>query len=186
MLSSSYHYLYLIGLLIFLNNDRLLHLLQYVEDQKTTASLFVLDIAILSARQNFDKRQAIRDTWFREAFLANKLSSQYGWPFRVNVHFVLGKSPCLVHPLNREDIYSCVSKGELNLSQNKSELNVLFELSSNHLSSPNVQKLVHKGFSFKTFTPITLRKVGVLSSLLKQAGKVSVVLLNAFTKVISE
>lgn len=143
-----YYHLYLICLLINLNSHRLLHLLQYVEDKRTT-SLFVLDIAILSARQNFDKRQAIRDTWFQEAFLANKLAAHYDWPFKVNVHFVLGKNSCLVHPINREDIYSCVSKSELNLSQNKSDFNVLFELSSSHFSSPYVHRLAHKGFSFK-------------------------------------
>lgn len=139
-------YLYQIALLmIVLNTDRLLHLRQHA-DPKTT-SLFVLDIAVLSARQNFDKRQAIRDTWLQEVFLANQLSSQYDWPFRINVQFVLGNSPCLVHPLNREDLYDCVPK--LNHPQNKSKLNVLFDLNTKPSSSRYEHRLVHNGFSFK-------------------------------------
>ena len=80
-----------------------------LEPNSKSASLFVLNVAILSARENFDKRQTIRDSWLQHIELANQLSLRHGLPFQLKAHFVVGSRPCLVHPMNREDLYGCMA-----------------------------------------------------------------------------
>lgn len=116
-----------------------------VVHQDHSVSLFVLNVAILSARENFDNRQAIRDTWLQHLHVVNK----YDFPFKLNVHFVLGDQPCLVHPLNREDLYECVPKLPLQPKFPEQTIMSFFELKAKAMPNSRIQTQFYSGFSFK-------------------------------------
>ena len=110
-----------------------------------------MNIAILSARENFEKRQTIRDTWLKDVAKVNQLSLPYNVLFNVNAHFVLGNNACSIHPLNRENIFDCIPKYSLQTNHLSSEYRnkdfSLFSLKSS--IDKRFTTDVYLGFSFK-------------------------------------
>ncbi|KAL4231971.1 hypothetical protein ACF0H5_009548 [Mactra antiquata] len=60
-----------------------------------------LMIGIMSARENFEYRQALRSTWIKDIGAINQVSDN------VEYKFVIGSKGCDIHMKNRKDIYSC-------------------------------------------------------------------------------
>ena len=67
-------------------------------------NLLRLEIVVLSSINNFDKRQAIRNTWKKSIDDSKNVS--------INLKFIIGNDYCKYHPMNRVDSYSCVRLGD--------------------------------------------------------------------------
>ena len=105
---------------------------------RATDEMKLLEICVLSARRNFEARQAIRESWMDILKRNEKLSTE------INIHFVIGQ-PCEVHPNNRLDVFGChanklfyteerhnvplISAGELNTELSRSEVQNIFNIS---------------------------------------------------------
>ncbi|XP_055894532.1 UDP-GalNAc:beta-1,3-N-acetylgalactosaminyltransferase 2-like [Biomphalaria glabrata] len=61
-----------------------------------------LAVCILSSRQNFELRNAIRNSWFNDI-----VSIELGHTKTVQAKFVIGQDACLIHPENRIDSFGC-------------------------------------------------------------------------------
>lgn len=115
-----------------------------------SSPLFVLNVAILSARENFDKRQNIRDTWFQHIRLLNQISSEQNFGFQIYAHFVLGTRSCDISPIDRNESYGCDPK-----LPGEDEVRTVFDGRSKTLfsqankSNKPQLKTLFKGFSFK-------------------------------------
>ncbi|XP_045188617.2 UDP-GalNAc:beta-1,3-N-acetylgalactosaminyltransferase 2-like [Mercenaria mercenaria] len=59
-----------------------------------------LVIGILSAREHFEQRQAVRDTWLQDIHKGHALE-------KVLYKFIIGSRSCDIHVQNRKDLYSC-------------------------------------------------------------------------------
>lgn len=93
-----------------------------------------LVVLVLSARYNFDQRNAIRDTWMKDSVKNGRTRSR--------VFFVIGDTSCPIPPWNRVSKYSCI-RGEK--VQEKS-------LITSHLISTSSSKncvKISRGFSFQ-------------------------------------
>lgn len=126
----------------------------------------ILNIAILSARENFAKRQAIRETWLA---LTEAKSS-----LEIDAKFVLGTHSCTVHPDNRLNAYSCERKNYSLLQRNGlGTENCVF------VQVPPTMSDFFNGFSFSVQFDIVVTKLIVPNNL----TNVYVEILDAFTKV---
>lgn len=108
----------------------------------------LVDVCVLSARENFDARQAIRETWMK--LVKEKVSSM------VNVHFVVGKS-CDIHPENRLDVNHCQANdwSYLPKTDNLPLVSVL------DLNSSQAQNVLISNMSLLIKHPIVINKLGV-------------------------
>ena len=136
-------------------------------DSCIKSQMFHLNIAILSAKGNFAKRQVIRDTWMKHITRLNEISVKNEWKFTINANFVLGSKSCEIHPHNRVDSYGCIPKllrdDDLKtIFGNKSKL--LFE--STNFIDENINKVYfksfHKGFSFQVNFQILNQSIKIL------------------------
>lgn len=153
-------------IIIISNDDQLL--------SRTGHSLH-LEIAILSARENFEKRHAIRQTWLQNVKFLNEHFKSNQISIQIDAHFILGSRSCHIHPLNRKTLYGCTELSECNSLSNKSWL---FEIT---YRSKNRYRLF-KGFSIKIYRQILVNLIVIRQSLIHRLNIVNVRILNALTK----
>ena len=142
---------------------------------KTERSIH-LEIAILSARENFKKRNAIRQTWFQNVKFLNQQFQSNQIPIRIDTHFILGSQSCQIHPLNRKTLYECSELTECDSLSNKSWLFELTTLKSQDNYRP------FKGFNIKIYRRILIHRIVIRSSLIRILKTVNVQILNALNK----
>ncbi|GFS36935.1 UDP-GalNAc:beta-1,3-N-acetylgalactosaminyltransferase 2 [Nephila pilipes] len=131
-----------------------------------------LAIGVLSGRENFELRKAVRSTWLR------KNSSKS----RVKTWFVLGNSSCEIPPEYRLDLYSC-EKWSINISDLQEKFYTAYQV-KNTSYLINSEKLFYQGFTFQVNYPVVITKLGILSSLLLQNSDIKVAVMDVQSKEI--
>eukprot|EP00057_Strongylocentrotus_purpuratus_P015548 XP_011670022.1 PREDICTED: uncharacterized protein LOC100892841 [Strongylocentrotus purpuratus] len=111
-------------------------------------------IGILSARDHFEHRKAIRETWL------GYIHTHPKWKKRICSKFVVGNHSCHLPPEYRRDPYSCTP---LNISKTGKPKDIVAMTVANdtgifRLTSGPI------GFDFKVHYPIILHKLGVFDS----------------------
>ncbi|XP_064600725.1 UDP-GalNAc:beta-1,3-N-acetylgalactosaminyltransferase 2-like [Liolophura sinensis] len=138
--------------------------------QEGTLPKYDLVIGILSARDHFEHRQVIRETWMKDVNSAPGASMK-AW-------FILGAHPCLVPPLDRVDPYSC-QRWDVHLSGISENICALFPT---FVHKPGGQVDTRKvkvsslvsSLTFKVLHPIVLLRLGVYEDLLRDNHTVEV------------
>ena len=93
-----------------------------------------LVVLVLSARYNFDQRNAIRDTWMKDSVKNGRTRSR--------VLFVIGDMSCPIPPWNRVSQYSC------HRAEKVEEKSLITSHSISTSNSNNCLK-ISRGFSFQ-------------------------------------
>lgn len=111
-------------------------------------------LGILSARDHFEHRKAIRETWL------GYIHTHPKWKKRICSKFVVGNHSCHLPPEYRRDPYSCTP---LNISKTGKPKDIVAMTVANdtgifRLTSGPI------GFDFKVHYPIILHKLGVFDS----------------------
>lgn len=132
----------------------LLFIVQSIVDGPEAKSYYKLVIGVLSARQNFKQREAIRQSWLGHIKNSTDLSQI------AQVQFVIGQHPCQASPDDRVDPYSC----------NKWSPEVVFEkdfpvISSIPLSDNRNHVTVHETMTFTVLHPVVLTRLGILHNI---------------------
>ncbi|CAL1527673.1 unnamed protein product [Lymnaea stagnalis] len=109
-----------------------------------------LAICILSARNNFEHRSAIRKSWLKDMHTIRSTQNK-----NMVAKFVVGKVACSVHPENRIDHYDCER-----WTPSIPDKPVLQAFSLKSASSPHMYKVAQK-FYVKVMHDITLLRLGV-------------------------
>ncbi|XP_060083801.1 uncharacterized protein LOC132563058 [Ylistrum balloti] len=131
-----------------------------------------LAVGILSSRDHFDAREAIRETWLKE-LNANKRG--HGW-------FVVGDTDCNLHPDNREDQYCCkewtvsVPVESENVQVVTTEKEPVGRRESGKDKKP-VQVL-----HFKVMHPVMINQIGLLDTVLVNTSAIQVSLFEHSTE----
>ena len=129
---------------------------------KTPFRKILLEIGILSARRNFDTRQAIRQTWMSSVKENKELENV------VNIHFIVGKA-CEIHPDNRLDVFSCQANNWSYIQKNDN--NPLVSVSDLNSLSPHI---LISNISLSVKHPMVIGRLGlnIAVHLSKRAVKV--------------
>lgn len=192
-----------ISLIIIIIVDKFENINKLHSAIKDHPRLFTLNIAILSARENFDKRQAIRNSWFKLIDHMNKIVTINPiTPFKINAHFILGDKSCPIYPQNRENLYDCQFRNVSTKLSVLNRTNSIFKSKVIETKQGLINKIWYKGFSFQVrilknviwfvivlhlqnFYETTIKRIYVLASLVEHLKRVKIVIFNAFTKVCS-
>lgn len=129
----------------------------------------ILVVGILSARDNFDRRAAARETWLK-----------FGRVSRVKSYFIVGSEPCTVPPEDRIDPYVC-ERWEPNITQISDELE-FYATAAKGRDCSRPGRILYTGFSFEAHHPISISRLGVLSDILVGSTGVTVALVDAHTR----
>lgn len=122
--------------------------------------------AILSARENVVLRNAARATWFHDV-----TTVQWCKPV-----FVVGDTPCYVHPLDRADEFSCLP---INLTKKCGQQSIALRVTPSQTIQPQV---AITNFAFKVNVNIAVKGLGILSGILsRNSFPASVSLYDAIT-----
>lgn len=130
---------------------------------------FEIIVGVLSARDNFIKRQTIRDTWWKHVSSNETLSR------RIDLKFVVGSTPCEIPIPDRTDPYTCAKYDLAVPAQNKDILAAK--------ETPREDGVWHdwnfamQTLSFKVHHPVILSKLGIHTDSLQH--KLTVRLLDA-------
>ena len=157
-----------------------LHLLLRSGAGKTNAeNRRQLVVAVLSARDHFERRQAIRQTWASNHFRPNKTS----------VHFFLGTGSCSIPNAHRRSLFNCQPWPLDGFSKDKGKQVLTSQRLVGHLlPSPKVdRRLIYRGFAFLALFDIHLQSVGLLECSFqnrRDLKKTSISLRNAMTEVL--
>lgn len=172
-----------ISLIIIIIVDKFENINKLHSAIKDHPRLFTLNIAILSARENFDKRQAIRNSWFKLIDHMNKIVTINPiTPFKINAHFILGDKSCPIYPQNRENLYDCQFRNVSTKLSVLNRTNSIFKSKVIETKQGLINKIWYKGFSFQNFYETTIKRIYVLASLVEHLKRVKIVIFNAFTK----
>ncbi|XP_034148107.1 UDP-GalNAc:beta-1,3-N-acetylgalactosaminyltransferase 2 [Esox lucius] len=114
-------------------------------------------VGVVSARQHYDQRQAIRQTWGRN------VQDQPLHPHRMQVKFIIGKHGCSIPVEDREDPYSC---SLLNLTgpvpgEEEGDVEAV------RLSDPSVLtpgEVSSMALDFKVLHPVVITRLGAFPS----------------------
>ncbi|XP_034040108.1 UDP-GalNAc:beta-1,3-N-acetylgalactosaminyltransferase 2 [Thalassophryne amazonica] len=113
-------------------------------------------VGVLSARQHYGLRQAIRDTWL------GYLQRHRRFRHRVEVKFIVGKHGCPIPEEDREDPYSCTL---LNFTEpvagQDAEIELVVVSDPSLLSPSDVPALA---LDFKVLHPVVITRLGVFPS----------------------
>ncbi|KAL3879468.1 hypothetical protein ACJMK2_031765 [Sinanodonta woodiana] len=124
-----------------------------------------LVVGVLSARDHFEARQAIRETWMRTVTENAHLSS------RIQVHFVVGETGCDVHPDSRISKYGC-EKWIVSIPDQTDDINMVKVQEDNNYSS----LMMVDRISFMVRHPVKINKLGLLASFSLVHGPIHVLL----------
>lgn len=137
-------------------------------------------VAVLSARDHFEHRQAIRSTWASGNFLPNKTT----------VRFILGTNSCSIPKSYRQSSFNCqplLSGDRLKQTDGEQILNSQ-RLVGNLLPSPKInRRSIYRGFAFLTLFDIQLHSVGILECAFqnrKELKNINIQLKDAIAQVI--
>ncbi|KAL0983663.1 hypothetical protein UPYG_G00130960 [Umbra pygmaea] len=112
-------------------------------------------VGVVSARQNYAQRQAIRQTWW------GYLQDQLNYQNRVQVKFIVGKRGCPIPEEDREDPYSCTLLNLTETAPGEEELEVVKVSDPSILAPGEVSSLA---LDFKVLHPIVITRLGVFPS----------------------
>lgn len=129
----------------------------------------ILLVGVLSARENFDRRAAARETWLSGAS-------------RVKSFFIVGRDACRVPPEDRVDPYVC-QRWEPNLTEINENLEFYAATAKTRDCFPRKRPL-YTGFSFEVHHPLSVSRLGVLGDILSGSTGVTVALIDAHTREI--
>ncbi|XP_037285755.2 UDP-GalNAc:beta-1,3-N-acetylgalactosaminyltransferase 2 isoform X1 [Rhipicephalus microplus] len=129
----------------------------------------VLLVAVLSARENFERRAAARETWLSGAS-------------RVKSFFVVGRDGCRVPPEDRVDPYVC-QRWEPNVTAINENLDFYATAAQARDCFPRKRPL-YTGFAFQVHHPLSVSRLGVLGDILSGSTGVTVALIDANTREI--
>ncbi|KAK8756141.1 hypothetical protein V5799_020672 [Amblyomma americanum] len=129
----------------------------------------ILLVGVLSARENFDRRAAARETWLSGAS-------------RVKSFFIVGRDACRVPPEDRVDPYVC-ERWEPNITEINENLEFYATTAKSRNCFPRKRSL-YTGFSFEVHHPISVSRLGVLKDILSGSTGVTVSLIDAHTREI--
>ena len=136
-----------------------------------------LVISVISARGNFVKRQAIRDTWWR--YTKDRLTSD--GENGTELKFVVGQ-PCLIHPEFRRDEHSC-HEWITSLPDYFEDIPIFVQ----HPLQAPLESLSSGGppgrnsFSFRVHHTVVISKLGLHVSCVRKSEPVIVKLIDAVT-----
>jgi beta-1,3-N-acetylgalactosaminyltransferase 2 len=111
-------------------------------------------VFIPSARGNFDKRAAIRDTWMKNV-LQNE-STQH----KVSVHFAVGRQSCPLPPDDRLSVYSC-DEWQVNLPERGEEITAVEEVAFDGESMMHSRVYGTQSLPFTVHHPVVITKLGI-------------------------
>lgn len=142
-------------------------------------------IAVLSARNHVDQRNAIRRTWFPQNYHFNST-------FCVELQFVVGRHSCSLPPEDRIDIFDCKAR-YINLTDVGSDTTVHFSSSALSLNEEENQNgHIHKeerqfssmyiGLRFKVLHPVLITKLGISNSVISLNETATVILQSTVTQ----
>lgn len=153
----------------------------YWWEQNVIQKSLHLTIIILSARDNAIKRQTIRTTWLKDA---ENYNSRDNSPFKIDSKFVIGKQPCSVHPIYREDPFGCKLKAfvEAPIKINNYHKSIKLQDIKPVESDKQIQNF--KGFSFQLYHPIIINSIGVHHQLVQHFKHLQVLIVDAFSKIV--
>ncbi|CAL1280465.1 unnamed protein product [Larinioides sclopetarius] len=133
----------------------------------------ILAIGILSARENFELRQAARLSWLQK--YSSRNSDVKAW-------FIVGNNSCEIPPEYRLNEYGC-EKWKVNLSGLQEKFFTANEIRTDNCSS-NLEKHFYGGFSFQVNYPVVVTQLGILSLLLLQNSETNVAIMDPQSKEI--
>ncbi|CAH1793171.1 unnamed protein product [Owenia fusiformis] len=126
-------------------------ILQY-EDHKEVPHYHII-VGVMSARNHYKQRQAIRDTWLAHSQTQANISN------KVVVKFVLGKKACHIPPEDRLDPYSC-ERWDVQVSDWENDITV----AKVDNTSPSIKQVTAiEQLTFKVHHPIVITKIGLLA-----------------------
>ncbi|XP_078464553.1 UDP-GalNAc:beta-1,3-N-acetylgalactosaminyltransferase 2 isoform X1 [Lampetra planeri] len=122
---------------------------------------YELVVAILSARDNWVLRQAVRDSWLQAVTASPSLRK------RVLPRFVVGSRACDIHPEDREDPYSC-SLLNITLPASEREIEAVTWLEPGSASPgagprTRVARPTLLGLDFRVRHPVVVTALGVFA-----------------------
>ncbi|KAL8580766.1 hypothetical protein ACOMHN_018438 [Nucella lapillus] len=118
----------------------------------------LLGVCVLSARDHWEQRTSIRNTWFIDD---SKSSRERGMEERLNrtvVRFVVGREGCPIPPADRVDQYACRQWTPSMLPDLDKDFEA-FATGENSRTGPTVQRL-----SVQVMHPVVLKRIGVLAN----------------------
>ncbi|KAK3577042.1 hypothetical protein CHS0354_003122 [Potamilus streckersoni] len=162
------HYAAIVGLIVVLITKYKYEICQKISQkviESNTLPKVELVVGVLSARDHFEARQAIRDTWMRSIMENAHLSN------RIQVQFVVGETGCDIHPDSRISKYGC-EKWIVSIPDQTDDVNMVqVQEDSNYSSLMMVDKI-----SFMVRHPVVINKLGLLASISLEHGPVHVLL----------
>ncbi|GBN41071.1 UDP-GalNAc:beta-1, 3-N-acetylgalactosaminyltransferase 2 [Araneus ventricosus] len=133
----------------------------------------ILAIGILSARENFEFRQAARSSWLQK--YSSRNSDARAW-------FIVGNNSCEIPPEYRLNEYGC-EKWKVDISGLQEKFFTANEIRTDNCSS-NLEKHFYGGFSFQVNYPVVVTQLGILSPLLLQNTETKVAIMDPQSKEI--
>ncbi|XP_033736147.1 UDP-GalNAc:beta-1,3-N-acetylgalactosaminyltransferase 2-like [Pecten maximus] len=130
-----------------------------------------LAVGILSSRDHFDARAAIRETWLKELHGNGR---GRGW-------FVVGDTDCDLHPDSREDQYCC-KEWEVSVPVKSEDVQVVttekVTVSEHHFGKDRKPVQV---LHFKVMNPVVVSRIGLLERALLNTSAIQVSLFDRST-----
>ncbi|CAG2113259.1 unnamed protein product [Medioppia subpectinata] len=149
---------------------------------KCSLNIFV---AILSHRNHYHKRQALRHSWLQTVHQINDNHSlikdnEELCDIRVNARFVVGAKDCPIAERFRTSPYSC-RWNQLTFNPNDSRL-YLQEVINGSTDSAVDTRQPYRGFSFVIRHSVVVTQLGIHRNFLSDNQNITIVLLNAQNK----
>ncbi|KAJ7987345.1 hypothetical protein DPEC_G00325520 [Dallia pectoralis] len=119
-------------------------------DQQVSQSKVM--VGVLSARQHYDQRQAIRQTW------GGYVQVQPLYRHRLWVKFIIGKHGCPIPDEDREDPYSCSLLNVTEPGDEEEEMEVVRFSGPSDLAPGEVSSM---SLDFKVLHPVVITRLGV-------------------------
>ncbi len=138
---------------IYVYRTELLYLFQHHILGATSKDLV---IAVISARDHFKLRQAIRDTWWQNISSNEELSR------KIDLQFVVGEKACEIHPDDRDNQYGCNS-WEYVPPEVTSDISAVREITTDAANQSQVYYMNYpvQKISFRIREPVILTKLGL-------------------------
>ncbi|CAM9913611.1 unnamed protein product [Lampetra planeri] len=153
----------LLSVLVVVYREYLLDTLRLAGSRAGSVAVgrYELVVAILSARDNWVLRQAVRDSWLQAVTASPSLRK------RVLPRFVVGSRACDIHPEDREDPYSC-SLLNITLPASEREIEAVTWLEPGSASPgagprTRVARPTLLGLDFRVRHPVVVTALGVFA-----------------------
>ncbi|XP_074601203.1 UDP-GalNAc:beta-1,3-N-acetylgalactosaminyltransferase 2-like isoform X2 [Brevipalpus obovatus] len=119
---------------------------------------------VFNHRENFENRQAIRQTWLNELELIHETMN-----FTIQPFFIIGNKDCDIPSELRRDANSC-TRWELNATEDsKLEVHSLVKLEERTRINQNYLKKLYNGYTFRVHHDLFLLKIGIPKELTTQS-----------------